>query len=117
VKVVKSKLRLLEECIEEKTKEYHRAVAQFQNLSNGNPSSSFANARIIVATFEAQQLVDKIEQELNLLNKKRLKLLSDITEQTIIQGSREEVLKRLSELPDGSYKLMKFVERESYGKE
>jgi len=113
---MKSKLQLIEECIEEKTKEYHRAVAHLQDLLSDSSSSSFANANIIVAKFQVQQTVDRTKRELEILLTERIQLLGDITEQEAILGSKGEVLKCLLDLPDGLYRLMKVTEGEGHGK-
>ena len=111
---MKSELVLIEECIEEKTKEYHRVAAELDSLFEG-PSSSLANTRNITAKFLATQNVEKIQQELEILQAKRTQLLSDNMEEEVIEGSKEEVLQYLLNLPDGRYKLLKIIERESHG--
>ena len=113
---MKSKLLLLEECIEEKTKEYHRMAAELDSLSGGS-SSSLVNAHNIVAVFTATQNIQRIRQELQALQAKRTQLLSDNTEEETIEGSKEEVLQCLLSLPDGRYKLLRVIEREGHGKE
>jgi EAL domain-containing protein (putative c-di-GMP-specific phosphodiesterase class I) len=114
---VKSERQLIEECIEEKTKEHHRAVAELESLSSDGPSSSFANARTIMAQLQAQQNVDKAQRELQNLQIKHSQIVGDIAEQVVIQDSKEAVLKCLSDLSDGIYKLIKVKERDTHGKE
>ena len=116
---MKSERQLIEECIEEKTKELHQAAAQLENLSSGGPSSSFslADARAIMAQFQAQQNANKIKQELELLQLRRTQIIGDTKEEELIQGNKESVLKCLSGSPDGIYRLTKVIERETHGEE
>ena len=116
---MKSERQLIEECIEEKTKELHQAAAQLENLSSVGPSSSFslADARTIMAQFQAQQSVNRLQQELNLLQSQRTQIIGDTKEEELILSNKESVLKCLSGSPDGIYRLLKVTERETHGEE
>lgn len=114
---MKTERQLIEECIEEKTKEYHQAAAELDSLSGDASSSSLANARDIMNKFTASQKLQNIEQELKFLQIRRGQLLYDNIEEEVIRGSKGEVLQHLASLPDGSYKLIRVIERESHGKE
>ena len=107
---MKTERQLIEECIEEKTKEHHRAVAELEGLFKDGPSSSFTDARTIMSQIQAQQGVDKAQRELQNLQNRHSKIVSDIVEQVVIQDNKEAVLKCLSDLPDGTYKLIR-IER------
>ena len=111
---MKTDLQLLEECIEEKTKEYHRISASLSQIAVVDGVFSFVNTRKVVESFEMRSLETRVRNELDVLLQQRARLLGDITEQEVILSSKEDVLRCLSEQSDGLYRLMK-VERKDNG--
>lgn len=113
---MKSERQLVAECIEEKTKDLHQAMAQLRSLEGG-PSSSFVQTHIIMARFDTQQKVNRLKYDLDALHEQYRQMEGDIKEEELIKTSKEGILKCLSGLPDGIYKLIKVVERERHGEE
>ena len=114
---MKSNLQLLEECIEEKTKEYYQVAAQLTEALENTSSSSFGNAKELMSTFDTQQRAKQVRSELGKLLEQHAQLSGDFTEQEAILGTKGEVLKHLSELPDGLYRLMKVERKKGNGEE
>lgn len=111
---MKTRLEIIEELIEEKTKEYIQANGVLMHtLENYQQNVSFGAVEDV---YGRQLAVEQLEEHLQDLHAQRLQLLGDFKEKEVILGSKTKVLKRLGELPDGIYKLMK-VEREDDGKE
>lgn len=111
---MKTELQIIEELIEEKTKEYLQVNGKLMHaLQNYKSDVSFGHVENV---FGMQIDAERVEDELEELHAKRLELLGDFREEELIIGSKEAVRKRLEELPDGIYKLAK-VEREDDGKE
>lgn len=110
---MKTEIQLLEECIEEKTKELYRATASLQETNKAESFTSFQTQQLI-GHFETQQTILRIQNELNTLLQQRAQLVGDFIELEVIKGSRKEVLEQLTQLSDGLYKLMK-IERKTDG--
>lgn len=100
---MKSELQLIEECIEEKTKEYHQVVAQILATSGGIPMSSFGGVGVI----QQKRHAEAIRAELSQMMARREQLLCDVVEIEVIRGNREEVSQCMPNLPEGQYRLVR----------
>ena len=112
---MKTELEIVEELIDEKTKEFIQANGVLMHaLENYKDEISFG---AVEAIYGKQLAAENAEECLQELHAQRLKLLGDFKEEEAILGSKKEVLTRLEELPDGIYKLMKVEREDSDGEE
>ncbi len=110
---MKTELEITEELSEEKTKEYIQANALLLNALKKTQGTSFG---AIEEIFTLQVSAENLESTIQDLHSRRHQLLSNFVEKEQILSNKEKVLKRLTELPDGLYKLTK-VERKSSDEE
>lgn len=112
---MKTELQIIEELIEEKTKEFIQANALLmRTLDNHKEHVSFG---VVQNVYGLQLDVEHLDEILQDLHSKRLKLLGDFTEEELILDSRDKVLEYLKGQPKGTYRLVRIGEREENGKE